>query len=92
MRQEDAETIALKALSWLLADEKMLEIFCGATGTAPGDLRLVAQDPEFLAGVLDFVALDDAWVMAFATVAGLPPDALIGARVALPGGALPHWT
>jgi hypothetical protein len=92
MRQEDAETIALNVLAWLAADEDMLRNFCRATGTAPADLRRAASDPEFLAGVLDFVALDDAWVSAFADAAGVPPDAPARARAALPGGTAPHWT
>ena len=92
MRQELAETIALQALAWLAADEDMLGNFCGATGMVPGDLRDAAEDPEFLAGVLDFLILDDAWVQAFADATGLSPDAPIRARSALPGGAAPHWT
>lgn len=92
MRQELAETIALRALAWLAGEEDMLRNFCGATGTAPADLGDAAEDPEFLAGVLDFLILDDAWVQAFADAAGLSPDTPIRARSALPGGALPHWT
>ena len=92
MRQELAETIALQALAWIAADEDMLGNFCGATGTAPGDLRRAAEDPEFLAGVLDFLILDDAWVQAFAEAADLSPDSAIKARSVLPGGAAPHWT
>ncbi len=92
MRQDLAETIALRALAWLAEDDDMLRNFCGATGMSPGDLREAAHDPEFLAGVLDFLILDDAWVEAFAGAAGLSADAPIRARSALPGGDVPHWT
>ena len=92
MRQELAETVALKALAWLAADEDMLRNFCGATGMNAVDLRKAAAEPEFLAGILDFVMLDDNWVAAFSEAAGLAPDAPMRARAALPGGDLPHWT
>lgn len=92
MQREAAETVALEALAWLAADAGMLRVFCGATGIAAADLRRAGEDPELLAGVLDFVCLDDAWVAAFASAAGLPADAPAQARAALPGGETPHWT
>ena len=92
VRQEYAETIALKALAWMAEDDDMLRHFCAATGADRSDLRAAAREPEFLAGVLDFLCLDDAWVMRFATDTGIPPDALAQARAVLPGGDLPHWT
>ncbi len=92
MRRDDAETVALKALAWLAADEEMLKHFCAATGSAPAELRSSAADAEFLAAILDFLALDDLWVLGFAAEAGLPPETLAAARAALPGGDLPHWT
>lgn len=92
VRQEVAETVALQVLAWLAADEDMLRNFCGATGAEPADLRRLAQDPEFLAGVLDFLTLDDSWVRAFSADAGIAPEIPAEARAALPGGAAPHWT
>jgi hypothetical protein len=92
VRQGDAETLALKVLGWLAGDSDMLSHFCGATGASPADLRDRAGDPQFLAGVLDFLCLDDAWVAAFAAAAGVPPDLPARARSTLSGGELPHWT
>jgi len=42
--------------------------------------------------VLDFVMMDDAWVMAFCTGAGLAPEVPMQARAALPGGTQVNWT
>ncbi len=39
-----------------------------------------------LASVLDFLLMEDAWVMAFCTVTGLPFTAPMEARAGLPGG------
>ena len=47
---------------------------------------------EFLGSVLDFLAMDDAWVVQFCDAAGLPYDRVMLARAALPGGAQVHWT
>jgi hypothetical protein len=36
--------------------------------------------------------MDDAWVVAFCDAAGLPYEAPMRARAALPGGGQVHWT
>lgn len=92
MSPDEAETTALRALAWLLANEDLLPVFLGATGAGPDDLRARAADPEFLGAVLDFLVMDDAWVIGFCTDAGLPFDRPVAARAALPGGAQTHWT
>ena len=92
MQRERAETVALEALGWLAGQEDLLGVFMGATGTSARDLRERAGDPDFLASVLDFLAMDDAWILQLSAETGLPPEAPMQARAALPGGALPHWT
>ena len=93
MKERDsAETVALTALAWVLGPSGLSDVFLGASGLAPQDLRQRAGDPEVLAAVLDFVMMDDAWVLALAQAEGLAPDSLARARAALPGGDLPHWT
>lgn len=90
--QDAAETIALKCLGWLAGHEDLLDVFMGATGAGREHLRAGAQDPVFLASVLDFVMQDDAWVMEFCAAEGLSGETLMAARMALPGGQHPHWT
>lgn len=92
MRQEAAEDVAIRALGWLAASDDLLPVFLGSTGAAAGDIRALAQDPDFLVSVLDFLCMDDAWVTAFCDAAGLPYDTPLRARHALPGGAETHWT
>ncbi len=92
MQQETAEIVALRALAWLAGDEDLLPAFMAATGSAPGDLRARAQDPDFLGSVLDFILQDDRSVIACAGALALPPEALAAARRALPGGEPVHWT
>jgi hypothetical protein len=87
-----AETVALKALGWLVANEDLLPVFLGATGASEADMRRAAGDPEFLGSVLDFIMMDDAWVIAFCDAHTLPYERLAEARQALPGGEAVHWT
>ncbi|MFN3642690.1 MAG: DUF3572 domain-containing protein [Gemmobacter sp.] len=87
-----ADVVALQALGWIAADDGRLAAFLDLTGLAPADLRARAQEPIILGAVLDFLMQDDRTVLAFCADAGLPPDAPMAARTALPGGDLPHWT
>jgi hypothetical protein len=92
MRREAAETLALRALGWLAGNEDLLPVFLGSTGASLEDLRMRAAEPEFLGSVLDFLLMDDAWVMGFSQAESVPPETLLAARQALPGGEAVHWT
>ncbi|PRY24908.1 uncharacterized protein DUF3572 [Aliiruegeria haliotis] len=92
MKQESAETLALTALAWLAGSDDMLPVFLGATGASLDDVKNRAQDPEFLASVLDFLIMDDAWIAAFSESTGVPLEAPLEARQALPGGLVRNWT
>ncbi|MDO9525143.1 MAG: DUF3572 domain-containing protein [Gemmobacter sp.] len=87
-----ADIVALQALGWIAGQEDVLGAFMGASGLGPSDLRDRAADPEFLASVLDFLLMDDAWIVAFCDAAGLPYTAPSQARAGLPGGQAMHWT
>ncbi|MGD9862343.1 MAG: DUF3572 domain-containing protein [Pseudodonghicola sp.] len=87
-----AETLALRALGWLVGNDDLLPVFLGASGAGMEELRLRAAEPAFLAGVLDFLMMDDTWVVAFCDATGTPYDVPMQARAALPGGAQMHWT
>jgi hypothetical protein len=92
MGPEQAELIALQGLGWLAGQDDLCATFLGASGAAPDDLRDRATDPSFQAAVLDFITMDDAWVIAFCTEAGLAYDMPLRARHALPGAEQVHWT
>ncbi|WP_425041237.1 DUF3572 domain-containing protein [Primorskyibacter sp. S187A] len=92
MKRESAETLALQALGWLVGEDDLRDVFLGATGTSEADLRAPATEAEFLASVLDFLLMDDAWVVRFCDAYGHGyPDPMM-ARAALPGGEAVHWT
>ncbi len=87
-----AETVALDALTWLVGNEDLLPVFLGSTGASQDDLRGAVNDPDFLGSVLDFIMMDDAWVIAFCDAHNMPYERLAQARQALPGGEQRHWT
>ncbi|CUH83936.1 DUF3572 domain-containing protein [Thalassovita mediterranea] len=87
-----AETLALQVLGWLAGNDELLPVFMGASGVSQDDLRVNAGSPEFLASVLDFLLMDDAWVISCCDALNRPYDSLIHARAALPGGAQINWT
>lgn len=89
---ESAETLALQALGWLVAQDELLPQFFAATGANALTLPAQAADPEFLGAVLDFLLMEDATVIAFCDAMGLRYDSPMQARAALPGGPGPHWT
>lgn len=89
---EQAVIRALSVLAWVVGQEELLPVFLGATGASEADLRLRADEPDFLASVLDFVLMDDAWVIACAQDLGLAPERIVEIRAGLPGGGQTHWT
>ena len=92
MSQESAETVGLQALGWLAGNEDLLPVFLGATGASEADVRSGASEPAFLGGLLDFLMMDDAWVMSFCDSISIPYDRLMQARHSLPGGEQVNWT
>ena len=87
-----AETLALNALGWLVGNEELLPVFLGASGASAEDLRARAGETEFLTSVLDFLMLDDSWVIAFCDARSVPYDQLGQARAVLSGTSDTHWT
>lgn len=92
LTSDQAERIALNMLAWLVSNDELLPIFMGATGAGQDTLRDRAGDPEFLAAMLDFLMMDDQWVMQACDAQGLAYDQVAQVRHALPGGSQMHWT
>lgn len=92
LRQESAETTALLALQWLATNDDLFPSFLGATGASLSDVTQGAERPEFLAAVLDFILMEDQWVIDFARWAETTPEKVAQVRAALPGGNAVHWT
>jgi Protein of unknown function (DUF3572) len=92
MKNEAAEEIGIQALQWIAGDPDLCGQFLNYCGASTDDLRVRASEPEFLGFVLDFLLLDDEFVLGFCRQAGLKPEIPMRARAVLPGGDLPNWT
>lgn len=91
MTPDRAEDIAVQALVWIAGHEDLGGVFLGATGAAPEDLRLRAEDPVFLLSVLEFLTMDDAWVIAFCEAQGHDYTLPMMARKVLAGPGQDGW-
>ena len=92
LSKDVVEHVALKAVVWLAGNDELLPVFMGSTGADQDAFRIGVGNPEFQASVLDFILMDDSWVVAFCDAEGLPYDRLLQTRAGLPGGEQVHWT
>ncbi|WP_423794488.1 DUF3572 domain-containing protein [Methylobacterium durans] len=76
---DSAEVVAVEILGWLAGDEERLYPFLNASGLAPDNLRASAQDPGFLAGVLDHVMGDEALLLACSRDLNRKPETIAAA-------------
>ena len=70
---EAAESLAIQALAFLAADDARLGRFLAVTGIGPQDIRAAANEPQFLAGVLEYLTGDEPLLLEFAAQAGASP-------------------
>lgn len=86
MKQEQAETIALQAITFIGQEERALNGLFAQTGMGLDDLRKNIQDPAFLGGILDFILSDESALLAFCDEIQIAPELILRARRSLPGG------
>jgi len=85
MTRQDAEAIAISALTFLASDPERLGRFLSITGLGPGTLREAAGEPWFFGQILGYLAEDEALLVAFAADLGRAPDWIAGAHRLLAG-------
>lgn len=87
MNREDAEMVAVRALSFVAADPELLPRFLSLSGIDAGAVRAAAREPGFLAGVLRFIADHEPTLLKFAEESGVAPQDAVEALRLLPFGA-----
>jgi hypothetical protein len=83
--RQAAEILAIQALSFIAAEPERLNGFLNATGLTLDRLRESANEPDFLAGVLEHMLADESLLLAFADSAAIDPADITRARIALGG-------
>ncbi|NVJ90780.1 MAG: DUF3572 domain-containing protein [Methylocystaceae bacterium] len=86
MKMEQAETIALHAVTFISTDENLLNALMAQSGLGVDDLRTNITQPAFLAGILDFLLNDEPTLLNFCAEQEIQPELIVSARRALPGG------
>ena len=92
MTSQEAESYALKVTNRLNSNQDLLDVFMSSTGVSEATIKSDFHDGVFLAAILDFLLLDDKWVIAACDAMQLEPDAMHSARLMLPGGEKVNWT
>jgi hypothetical protein len=88
LNRDDAEQIAIRALSFLVSDPERLARFLDLTGLRPDTLRAAAKEPHFLSRVLDHVAEQETLLVEVAADQDLPPERVAEAHALLGRSAL----
>ncbi|HEX4080195.1 MAG TPA: DUF3572 domain-containing protein [Rhizomicrobium sp.] len=84
----DAETLALKALTFLANSPDDLARFLNLSGIAPADLRARAGDRDVLVGTLDFLLTHEPLLSRFCVSETIDAKAVHLARVGLSSPAV----
>jgi hypothetical protein len=85
LTREQAEGLAIQALTFIAGDGERLGRFLAVTGIGPAEIRSAAREAGFLAGVLEYMASDDRLIATFAGENNLDPADIDRARMALAG-------
>ena len=92
MNKEIAETRALEVLTWVLSEDDLIKVFMGTTGASQHDLRSNTLNHEFLTSILDFVLMDDSWVISCSKFMNIDPSQIQVIKMSLDGGQEVNWT
>ena len=91
MTQDEAETLALHVVAWIMGEDARRDRFMSMTGIEPASLQDRISDPEFLSAALDFLLAFEPDLMAFCEETGSDLFSPGTARQLI-GGTEPHWT
>lgn len=82
---DHAATLALQALAFLVASEPDMDRFLDQTGLDTASLRARADEPDFLASVLDFLLSNEELLLRFCDEASIDVRSVHMARHVLSG-------
>ena len=83
MSVDEAERIALSAFSYITNDEDRLNRFLAVSGLRVDTIRIAAESAGFFAGILDYIASDEALLVGFAETQKIKPEEVMQAHFTL---------
>jgi len=81
-----AESLAIQALTFLAGEPERLGRFLAISGLGLEQIRLAANEPGFLARVLEYLSSEESLLLAFADHMRIDPAEVGRAQAALSGG------
>lgn len=81
----DPEVLALRAISFLVAEPELAARFLTLTGLEPAELRARLAEPGTLASALAFLEAHEPDLIVCANALAVEPQALVAARITLEG-------
>lgn len=75
--QNEAQTLALNAVQFILSDDEYTHGFIAATGIAANDLKSLISDADFLLGVLDYLMAREDVLLAFCENIDADPEHVV---------------
>ncbi len=91
MQQENAATLALGALGFILSEDQFRDRFLALTGMDADDMRKRIEETDFLASVLEFLLSHEPDLLAYSEHTGEKPENIAIAWRSLGGGAGHEW-
>ena len=76
---DEAATLALRALGFVLADERRAQRFLDLTGLTPDTLKAALGEESSHCAVIDFLCAHEPDLVAAAEALGITPQRLLGA-------------
>lgn len=86
MSREDAEAVAISALTFLSETPDLMQRFLALSGIEASGIREAAAEPHFFAGVLKFFLAHEPTLIAFCSAMNVEPQTVGMALAELPGG------
>ena len=84
----DAEIIALRSIAYMSQRDNLLQQLIVETGMTTSTLSECTNDPDFLAGVFDFLLSNEQLLLEFCRFADVDPTRLHHIRHKLPGATI----
>jgi hypothetical protein len=81
--QDEAEALALMALTFLAEEPMRLGRFLSLTGIEPEELRQAVEAPQTLIAILDHLMGDESLLLMFAAEKGISAETLVAAHARL---------
>jgi Protein of unknown function (DUF3572) len=86
LTREQAEILAVSALSYLGETPELMQRFLSLSGIEASNIRQAAAEPHFFAGILKFFLAHEPSLMELCAARSLDPQDVSQALRLLPGG------